>query len=179
MTDPDTLGAARSGDRAAVERVYRELAPAVLGYLRAQGARDPEDLASETFVGMVRGLPRFHGDDEAFRSWLFSIAHRRLLDQRRALARRPLEVVPPTEVPDQPGGNAEDDAFAAIGAAWARKAVGRLSPDQRDVVLLRILGDLPLEEVARVLGKSVGAVKSLQRRGLLALARHLDREGVS
>jgi RNA polymerase sigma-70 factor, ECF subfamily len=179
MTDPDTLVAAQAGDGAALERLYRALAPAVLGYLRAQGARDPEDLASETFVGMVRGLARFHGDDRAFRSWLFFIAHRRLLDERRALSRRPLEVVPPTEVPDKPGGDVEDDAMASIGARWAREAVGKLTPDQRDVVLLRVLGDLSLEEVARILGRSVGAVKSLQRRGLVALARYVDREGVS
>jgi RNA polymerase sigma factor (sigma-70 family) len=179
VTDPDTLVAAQAGDPVALERLYRQLAPAVLGYLRAQGARDPEDLVSETFVGMVRGFPRFHGDERAFRSWLFSIAHRRLVDERRTLARRPLEVVPPADLPDKPGGNAEDDALASIGARWARDAVGRLTPDQRDVVLLRVLGDLPVEEVARILGRTLGAVKSLQRRGLLALARHLDREGVS
>ena len=179
VTDPETLAAARAGDQAALEALYRDLAPAVLGYLRAQGAKDAEDLASETFVGMVRGLPRFQGDGQAFRSWLFSIAHRRVLDERRALARRPVEVVAPTEVPEEPGGDVEGEAMASIGTVWAREAISRLTPDQRDVVLLRVLGDLSLDEVGRILGKSVGAVKSLQRRGLVALARNLDRRGVS
>jgi RNA polymerase sigma factor (sigma-70 family) len=179
MTDPETLAAAQAGDQAALEVLYRDLAPAVLGYLRAQGAKDAEDLTSETFVGMVRGLPRFQGDERAFRSWLFSIAHRRVLDERRVLARRPVELVAPTEVPEEPGGDVEGEALASIGTLWAREAIARLTPDQRDVVLLRVLGDLSLDDVGRILGRSVGAVKSLQRRGLVALARNLDRRGVS
>lgn len=175
----ETLEAARDGDRAALEALYRELAPAVLGYLRAQGGRDPEDLASETFVGMVRGLPSFDGDGRAFRSWVFSIAHRRLMDQRRRLARRREDPVGPGDLPEARGGDAEREAVDRLGDRWALEAVAGLTPEQRDVLLLRVLADVSVEDVARVLGKSVGAVKSLQRRGLLALARQIDPESVS
>jgi RNA polymerase sigma factor (sigma-70 family) len=175
----ETLEAARAGDRAALEALYRELAPAVLGYLRAQGAREPEDLTSETFVGMVRGLPKFDGDVRAFRSWVFSIAHRRLLDQRRRLARRREEPVDPREMPEGLGGDVEREVEESLGSRWALEAVARLTPEQRDVLLLRVLADLAAEEVAQILGKSLGAVKSLQRRALLALARQIDRQGVS
>jgi RNA polymerase sigma factor (sigma-70 family) len=171
--------AARAGDRAALEALYRELAPAVLGYLRAQGARDAEDLASETFVGVVRGLGRFRGDERGFRSWVFGICHRRLIDERRRLARHREEPIPPAELPETHGGDVEEEVLTRVDARWAREAVARLTPDQRDVLLLRILADLPIENVARILGKSQGAVKSLQRRALLSLARQLDREGVS
>ncbi len=179
VTSAETLEAARAGDRAALEALYRWLAPAVLGYLRAQGGRDPEDLASETFVGMVRGLPTFQGDERAFRSWVFSIAHRRLVDQRRRLARRPEEPVDPGVMPETRGGDAELEAVDRLGARWALEAVSGLTDEQRDVLLLRVLGDVSVEDVARILGKSAGAVKSLQRRGLLALARQIDPEGVS
>jgi RNA polymerase sigma factor (sigma-70 family) len=179
VTNRDTVEAAGAGDPGALEALYRDLAPAVLGYLRAQGARDPEDLVSDTFVGVVRGLRRFRGDQHGFRSWVFSIAHRRLLDQRRSLIRRPTEPVPPDEIPETPGGDVEDEALARIGARWALEAVARLTADQRDVLLLRVLADLSVEDVAGILDKSAGAVKSLQRRALVALARHIDRQGVS
>lgn len=179
VTNRATVEAAAAGDPAALEALYRELAPAVLGYLRAQGAREPEDLTSETFVGVVRGLRRFRGDEGEFRSWAFSIAHRRLIDERRSLVRRPADALPPTEIPDRAGGDVEDEALARMGTRWATDAVARLTSDQRDVLLLRVLADLSVEHVARILDKRPGAVKSLQRRALVALARHLDREGVS
>jgi RNA polymerase sigma factor (sigma-70 family) len=179
MQLPEIVEAARAGDRAALEALYRELAPAVLGYLRAQGAREAEDLASETFVGVVRGLGRFRGDERAFRSWVFSICHRRLIDERRRLARRPEDLVAPAELPELAGGDVEDEAITRVDSGWAGRVVAGLTEDQRDVLLLRVVADLPVEEVARILGKSGGAVKSLQRRALLSVARQIDREGVS
>jgi RNA polymerase sigma factor (sigma-70 family) len=179
VNTPEIVEAARRGDRAALEALYRHLAPAVLGYLRAQGARDAEDLASETFVGVVRGLSRFRGDERAFRSWVFGICHRRLIDERRRLARHREEPTSPDDLPERRGGNVEEEAMARLGSTWARELVARLTGDQRDVLLLRILADLPIEDVGRLLGKSRGAVKSLQRRALLALARQVDRQGVS
>jgi RNA polymerase sigma factor (sigma-70 family) len=176
---PETLEAARAGDMAALESLYRDLAPSVLGYLRGQGAPEPEDLASDAFVGMVRGLPRFQGDERSFRSWMFSIVHRRLVDERRRLARRREAAVDPTRLPEVRGGDVEQEALGRVGGRWALEVVTRLTADQRDVLLLRILGDLSIGEVARLLGKSLGAVKSLQRRGILALARQIDPEGVS
>lgn len=181
--DRDVLDAARSGESLALEAIYRELAPQVLGYLRGQGVRDSEDAASEVFVGMVRGLKRFRGDERDFRTWVFSIAHRRVIDERRRLARRREEPVEPLDLAGPLAGSRTGDAEAEgldrLGTRWALAALRTLSPDQRAVVALRVLADLSVEQVAAVLGKSLGAVKSLQRRGLVALARNLEREGVS
>jgi RNA polymerase sigma factor (sigma-70 family) len=181
--DADVLDAARRGESWALEALYRELAPPVLGYLRGHGLPDPEDAASEVFVGVVRGLERFRGDERDLRTWVFSIAHRRVIDQRRRLARRREEPVDPSELAGPLAGSrtgdAEQEALDVLGTGWALAAVRSLSPDQRAVVMLRVLADLSVEQVAAVLGKSLGAVKSLQRRGLVALARSLDREGVS
>jgi len=178
-----TIEAAREGEHDALEAIYRDLAPVVLGYLRGQGADEPEDLASEVFVAVVRGLAFFHGDERAFRSWVFTIAHRRLVDERRRRARRPEDLVDPGDIAGRleevRTGDAEAEAFERLGTSWAMGAIGRLTPEQREVVLLRVLGGLPVAEVATVMGKAEGAIKALQRRALRTLAREIEREGVS
>lgn len=180
---PAVLADAREGAARAMEAIYRDLAPAVLGYLRGQGAREPEDLASEVFVGLVRGLGRFVGDERAFRSWVFAIAHRRLIDERRRLARRPEEPVEPAllggPLASAAVGDAEAEAEARLGGAWAIQVLAGLTYDQRAVLLLRVLADLSVGEVATILGKRPGAVKALQQRALAALARSLQEQGVS
>jgi RNA polymerase sigma factor (sigma-70 family) len=177
------LTAAQDGGPWALEALYRDFAPAVLGYLRGQGAANPEDLASEVFVGVVRNLRNFAGDESGFRSWVFSIAHRRLIDERRSLGRRQEDPVEPARITGalaaRSTGDVEEEALANLGRERTMRALADLSPDQRAVLLLRVVADLSLSEVAEVLGKSQGAVKMLQRRGLLALARKIEREGVT
>ncbi|MBW3669242.1 MAG: sigma-70 family RNA polymerase sigma factor [Actinobacteria bacterium] len=146
--------------------VYRTLAPAVLGYLRAQRAPEPEDLLGEVFVQVARDLPRFKGDDAALRRWVFAIAHNRLLDARRRQGRRP----PPASgvIPDRPASLPAEPLDPALV-----KALGALTPEQREVIVLRFVADLPLEDVARIVSRRVGAVKALQHRALDALAKAL------
>jgi RNA polymerase sigma-70 factor, ECF subfamily len=149
----------------------------VAGYLRVQRALEPEDLTSEVFLGVFRGLAGFDGSEKQFRSWVFTIAHRRLLDERRRAARRPVLAAVDPEL-SLPGGDTEREALDALGAQWVQRLASRLSADQRTVLLLRIVADLTAEEVAHVMGKTVGAVRALQRRGLEALRRLIAREGV-
>jgi RNA polymerase sigma-70 factor (ECF subfamily) len=142
-----------------------------------QRAAEPEDLVSEVFLGVFRGVSTFRGTEQQFRSWVFTIAHRRLQDERRRAARRPyLESVDPDV--GALGGDVEREAFAALGEQWVIDVCAQLSADQRTVLLLRVVADQSVEEVARITGKSVGAVKALQRRALETLRRRLVREGV-
>jgi RNA polymerase sigma factor (sigma-70 family) len=174
------LASAKAGDHSALEVIYRDLAPAVLGYLRGQGAAEPEDLASEVFVGVVKDLPRFRGDERAFRSWVFTIVHRRLVDEHRRRARRLESSADPEDLlPFGRKGDVEDEALDRLEGRMVLEAARALTPDQRAVVLLRVLADLPVADVARVLGKSQGAVKTLQRRALDRLARELLPETVT
>jgi RNA polymerase sigma factor (sigma-70 family) len=173
---PDVLAAAQAGAPWAFERLYAELAPVVTGYLRLHGAFEPDDLASETFLGVFTGLASFLGGEQGFRSWVFTIAHRRLLDERRRLARRGAVVRVDAELPDRPGGDVEDEALGAVGEQRVHELCASLLPAQRAVLLLRIVADLTVEQVAHVLGKSVPAVKALQRRGLRALREQLERD---
>jgi len=178
---PRTLASASAGDEHALAELYRSLAPAVIGYLRGQGAAEPEDVASEVFVSLVRGLPGFEGDEEGFRAWVFTIAHRRLIDERRRLARRLEDPVDPGDLPVTPLDvvNAEDEALARLEGAWMLTRVQDLTPAQRDVILLRVVADLSVDRVAAILGKEPGAVKMLQRRGLARLARTIVPDPVT
>src|SRR3954469_22083044 len=85
----DVLVAAQVGAAWAFEVLYRDLSPVVTGYLRLHGAAEPDDLASETFLGVFTGLAGFRGDEDALRAWVFTIAHRRLVDDWRCRSRRP------------------------------------------------------------------------------------------
>ncbi len=175
----EVLAAARRGDGPAWAALYAELAPRVLGYLRAQGAAEPEDLTGEVFLQIVRDLARFTGGERAFRAWVFTIAHHRLLDERRRAGRRPAATAPVDDLDsllDSPG--VDEDVGPALGEERVRRLIAPLPPDQRTVLFLRILGDLTIEETARLLGKRPGAVKALQRRGLAAVERAIAKDGV-
>jgi RNA polymerase sigma-70 factor (ECF subfamily) len=164
----DVLLAARAGAEWAWRRIYDDLAPKVVGYLRGHGAGDPEDVAGEVFLQVVRGLPGFSGGEREFRAWVFTIAHRRLVDDLRRRGRRPAEAASVDAV-ERAGGDVAEDATTSMADAAVRAAIDDLPADERSVMLLRIIGDLTIEEIAQAVGKRPGAVKALQRRALLRL----------
>jgi RNA polymerase sigma-70 factor (ECF subfamily) len=171
-----TVEQMRGGCPAAFERVYLQMAPTVAGYLRMSAVTDVEGLTNEVFLQVHRGLGRFRGDWQAFRSWVFTIAHHRMVDETRRVARRP-RLLPLDGVHEEPSGDAELDALDSLADDRLRRLLAALSVDQRAVLLLRIVADQPIEEVARTLGKTPGAVKSLQHRALATIRRSLDVEG--
>jgi RNA polymerase sigma-70 factor (ECF subfamily) len=174
------LGAAQVGAPWALERLYQVLSPTVLGYLRIQGAADPEDLSNEVFLGVFQRIGAFAGDEDRFRSWVFTIAHSRLIDDRRRASRRPQLVQDATDVPvERHGGDAEQDALDRLSGRRVQALCEELVADQRDVLLLRLMAGLTVEAIAESLGKSEGAVKALQRRGLANLRKVLERDPVS
>jgi RNA polymerase sigma factor (sigma-70 family) len=170
----DVLAAAQAGAPWAFEVLYRDLAPSVTGYLRLHGAAEPDDLASETFIGVFTGLSGFTGDEAALRGWVFTIAHRRLVDDWRRRSRRPQIADDPGDLTAFLGGDVEDDALAGLGTEVVHRLCAELPDDQRSVLLLRILADLTIEQIAQAMGRSVGATKALQRRGLRTLRTRLE-----
>lgn len=174
----DVLLAARRGEAWACARLYEDLKRPVVTFVRLRGARDADDVTSEVFLQVFRSLDRFEGDESGFRAWVFTIARHRLLDERRRIGRRVRETTFDATV-DVVGGDAEDEAVAAVTAARVRQLLDGLTPEQREVVLLRIVADLSLEATAAVLDTSVGAVKALQHRALSALRHELVDGGVS
>jgi RNA polymerase sigma factor (sigma-70 family) len=180
--DPTTLDLieeAKRGSESAWEQIYGSLAGPVTGYLRSRGAADPEDLSSEVFLQVARDIHRFSGDAEKFRSWVFVIAHRRLIDARRTASRRPVLAESPVNHVDEQGGDVEEEVMSNLGTAWIREVFESLTDEQQKVLSLRIIADLSLEDTAVVMGKRVGAIKALQRRALEAVKTRLAQGGVS
>ena len=174
------LAAARQGSEAAWTEIYRELSPALLGYMRVSGEPEPEDAMGEVFLQVARDIARFDGEWSSFRSWVFTIAHHRLVDAGRRRARRPVEpVAEPPEPRATPVDQAAEEALARISSEEVHRVLAGLSEGQRAVLLLRVIGDLSVDEVAKAIGKRPGAVKQLQRRGLAAAQRQLAERGVT
>jgi RNA polymerase sigma factor (sigma-70 family) len=169
------LDQARAGSDQGFDELFRATGPAVAGYLRARGVGDPEGVANDVFVRAFRTLHTFQGDGERFRSWLFSIAHNAAIDESRRRRRRVVEVSLAAAA-DPAGGDVEVDVVARLAHERVRTLLALLSPEQRDVLLLRVVADLSVEETAAVVGKGYEAVKALQRRGLAALRRALSSE---
>jgi RNA polymerase sigma-70 factor (ECF subfamily) len=168
-TDPDPrlLARAESGDQRALAALWRSLNPPLLRYLRGRIGDLADDVAAQTWLDAVRGLAGFDGDESDFRRWLFTIARRRLIDALRRRGRRPERLE--ADVAD--GGRLDPAIGRVDDLAWALDLVRRLPPHQADAVLLRVVADLDVDQVAAVMGRSEGAVRVLVHRGLRRLQR--------
>jgi RNA polymerase sigma-70 factor (ECF subfamily) len=175
---PADLVAARRRDPDAIARIYRAYAPALYRFfMAALGDRHTaEDLTGTVFADAITALPNFKGPLEALGGWLFRIARHDLYDHRRHEARARTEHL--DDVLDeaalaQGAPDPQDLAVERLERSRLWAALEELSPDQREVLLLRMAAGLTAPEVAATLGKTTGAVKALQHRGLASLARIL------
>jgi RNA polymerase sigma factor (sigma-70 family) len=168
---------AQVGDSRGFSALFEVFGAPVAGYLRSRGVPDPDGLANDVFLRAFRNIHTFRGDASRFRSWLYTIAQNAAIDDARHRRRRVAEVPLPERI-DAPGGDVEHDAVAQLAQERVHALLSTLSPDQRDVLVLRIIADLTIEETGAVLGKSYEAVKALQRRGLASLRRALSHDQV-
>ena len=169
------MDAAKRGDEQAFALLWRDLQPSMLRYLRVIVPDACEDLASETWLEVARGLGRFKGGEAGFRSWVFTVARHRVVDLRRLQARQPVVPVAPEAFPERPAaGDPADAALESISTRAALDVIARLPPDQAEVVALRIVGGLDVAQVAAILGKRTGTVRVLSHRGLRRLAELLE-----
>lgn len=174
----DAADAAGHADGDALfSEAYRELAPAVHGYLRSRGVSDPEAVTHDVFMALYSRIGSVTGGRAGLKTLVFTIAHARTVDHHRQVARAPrlVEYDPETEPRTAP--STEEVALAAETGVLT--LLEGLSNEQREVIALRVIADLSLEQTATITNRSTGAVKQLQRRALLALRNRIDmgREG--
>jgi RNA polymerase sigma-70 factor (ECF subfamily) len=171
------LEQAKAGDERAFTVLFHDLNPPLLRYLRVVAPSSAEDLAAETWLDVVRGLERFSGNKEGYRAWVLTIARNRHIDRLRFQGRRPLEV-PAGELPPEPRDAcdaADRDVEEDLSTEAALRLIATLPALQAEAVVLRSVVGLGAGEVARVLGRTPGAVRVALHRGLRRLAEELAR----
>jgi RNA polymerase sigma-70 factor (ECF subfamily) len=173
----DALATAQAGDEWGITCLFRVMHPQLVRYLRHHAPDAAEDLASETWLAAAKGLAGFNGDARDFRAWMFTIARRRVADHYRSKSRRPRTVLLddtanlPTTGIDADAGDVALDAISTQAAIEG--LVRNLPAEQAEVVLLRVIADLSVDEVAKIIGRSPGAVRMLQHRAL----QHMRKRG--
>lgn len=173
------LLAAKNGDGNAFSQLFTVLSRRISAFLRVRGATDSEGMVNDVFLSIFTNLSQFEGNEAQFRAWVFTIARNKLIDEGRKRQRRVDETfMESLEDLGQQAGDVEVDAMGLVGNAWVKEQLCLLTPEQRDVVVLRIVGDLTIEAIADVLDKSIGATKAIQRRAFRSLARTLSGQGV-
>jgi RNA polymerase sigma-70 factor (ECF subfamily) len=157
-------------------QLYRRHVDQVYCYVYAR-VRLPdvaEELTAQVFLKAVEGLAGYEDRGRPFVAWLYRIAHARVVDYYRDQERRvEVELVEDIE-------STALDPEQVVTTAWewntAVALMSELTDDQQDVIILRFIGEMPLVDVAEILGKTVGAIKALQHRALATLARLWEQQ---
>jgi RNA polymerase sigma-70 factor (ECF subfamily) len=171
----EVIARARNGDPHAVEDLFRELQPRLLRFLRSQESRAADDLAAEVWLAVASGISRFEGDWSDFRAWIFAIARRRLADHRRTAVRRRTDVVEAETFEHRLAGDMpENEALDKMSGQQAAELIASvLKGEQAEVLLLRVLADLDVDQVAAIMQRSPNWVRVTQHRAVRTLAKRL------
>jgi RNA polymerase sigma-70 factor, ECF subfamily len=176
---PALLDAAAGGDEQAFGRLWHDLQPRLVRYFLVAAPSAAEDLASETWLAVVRGIKRFRGNEPAFRAWVFTIARHEVLDWRRRAARRPGEDLPTNGVVEQAASDdPAADALEGFSTRAALAMVATLPADQAEAIMLRVVAGLGVDRVAAIMGRRPGTVRVLTHRGLRRLAERLGADRI-
>lgn len=174
-----TLVSAQAGDGRAFEELYESMHRRVFAFAATRGASDPEALVNDVFLKVFTNIAAFVGNEAQFRGWVFRITRNKLIDESRQRKRRVEESeLHETHESSAAAGNVESEALADMGDEWVRAQLSVLTAEQRDLVMLRVVSSLTIEEIADVMGKRVGAIKAMQRRAFRTLARNIERQAV-
>ncbi len=177
-SDSDLIRRAQDGEISAVGVLYDRHHELIFRYvwLRVHNEQLAEDLTGEIFEKMVINLPDYQLRGVPFRAWLYRIAHNLVVDHYRKESHHTLVPLYQAEGVRMKNNNPASVVEHQLTLEEVRQALNKLTPSQREAVILRFLVGLSLHEVALALGKTVGAVKSLQHRGLVALRKALSQE---
>jgi RNA polymerase sigma-70 factor, ECF subfamily len=175
-----TLADAQAGDQEAFSAIFRDVQPSLLRYLHVIAGDAADDVAGDTWLQVIAGLTGFRGDEQAFKAWLFTIARHRTIDWARSRARRqalPARLGAPEN--QQVSPDTADVVLERLSTRAVLAAIASLPPDQAEIIMLRVVAGLDAPAVARIVGKTPGAVRVAAHRGLRRLATVMDQTGVT
>ena len=164
------LAAAQRGEGWAFDALFVEWNRSITSFVRQRGVRESDDLVNEIFLGAFRSIGSFRGGESDFRAWFFRIARNKIVDHHRRAGRQPNTLPLETLGADPSLLHVEADVEQRLADEQLIRLLDRLTDEQREVLLLRTVGDLTIDQIAKVMGKRRGAVKQLQRRA----ARRLE-----
>lgn len=176
-TDSELVIRAKAADKHALTAIYERYSPAIYRYIyyRVGDVELAEDLRAEVFLRMLEGIHRYEDRGWPLSAWLYRIAHDRTVD---TLRRRRTRVQLPLENWNGTSDGPESAVDIRLDCEEVRHTINRLTDDQRKVIQMRFMQEMSVQEVAKVLGRTEGAVKALQHRGLQAMARHLQQSAL-
>jgi RNA polymerase sigma-70 factor (ECF subfamily) len=171
----DDLVAAQRGDETAFASLWRALNPGLVRYLRVVARPAAEDLASETWLQVIRALGKFRGGEPSFRAWVFTIARNKVIDWHRHEGRRPTEDLQPAHFEIAGNDDTEHLALEQLNTEQALSIIATLPLDQAEIIMLRVVAGLDVAAVAKLMHKSPGAVRVTCHRALATLREMLVR----
>ncbi len=167
------LQSARDGQGWAFDDLFHSWNGRLTAFVRARGVDDVDGVVNDVFLKAFGAIGSFSGDETAFRAWLFRIARNRVIDEYRKQGRTPV-TTDLTAGTEAVGGDVVTDAEARLAGSRVVALLGLLTDEQREVLALRFIADLTIDQIAEVTGRRRGAVKQLQRRGLRRLEAILE-----
>ena len=178
------LGAARAGEGWALAELFRDLHPRIRRYLCSLAPALADDVASDTWLDVVRSLERFRGDASGLRALAFSIARTRLGELRDQVdddgdVVAASDATPTITAPQPAPADDLTPELAALDTEAALERILALPLDHAEVILLRVLGGLSVDEVATTVGKPGRAIRSIERDALQHLAIVMAEERIS
>lgn len=172
---PHLLNAAQAGEGWAFDELFATWNAPVTGFVRARGVFDINGTVNDIFLRAFSAIGSFDGDESGFRAWLFTIARNRIIDEARRNSRRPV-TTPLDEASTIAGGDVVVDAERRFSDDRLIALLALLTDEQREVLSLRFVADLTIDQIAEATGRRRGAVKQLQRRALRRIERALENE---
>lgn len=178
LTTSELIRRAQAGDSDAVSVLYQTYVERIYRYVyyRVNNESDAEDITAEVFVTMVKALPTYEDRGIPFEAWLYRIASARVIDMRRKDTRHPQQELDErmSDIEDSPEQIMVDEAEREE----IRQALSQLSESDQEILILRFIERKSHQDVAKILEKSLTAVKSAQHRALVRLANELGESKV-
>ena len=165
---------AQENDQDAFAELYERYFPRIYRYiaLKIGDRHEAEDMAQQVFLKALKSISSFKWQDVPFSAWLYRIAHNQVVDHLRQKSRRPTtQLEEAMEQFSDDSDNPQKTTEIRMDIESLMQALKKLTPAQREVIALRFTSDLPIAEVAHIMGKSEGAVKAMQHSAVLALRR--------